>query len=163
MGARPVLSNNKNKMNTMETFLKLHPFLVSDLRKTAEILRDYHYDTVADGCEAYAKEIENYKPEPRFLLQTNAKKASWKKWQTETHKLAETYELQTFTREEIEAFVKRLNEYAHTFKNCTEEIEGPDLDFYENFGYDKPWMHYISIGQDCYLTLIPIKKNYDGK
>lgn len=51
----------------------------------------------------------------------------------------------------------RLIEFAKTQKNVTEEIRGPKFEDEERYGINPG----IAIGNNCYISFIPVKGDYE--
>lgn len=142
----------------MKRFLKLHFNFEDDLRRAAA-----NAEAAGNGANAgtllyYADELKNYKPEKRYLCEAGRHSTSGLRvWQKNTLRIAEQYDRCIFNRHEIEDLTRRLQEFAATQKNVTEEIRGPKFEDEELYGIPPG----ITIGSGCYLNFIPIRGDYE--
>ena len=142
----------------MKRFLAHYFNFVDDLRRAASNLEDAGFGGKAGDLLFYADTLERYKPEQRYLCDASRNSTSGLKvWQKNTLRIAEQYDRCVFNQQEIEDLVRRLNEYAHTQKNCTEDVRGPKWEDWEKYRL-RPT---ISIGYLCAIAFTPIKGDYE--
>ena len=141
----------------MRRFLKLHFNFVDDLRRAAANLEQAGYAS-AGTLEYYADTLEKYRPEQRFLCDTTRHTYSGLKvWQKNTLRIAEQYNLCVFNWQEIDDLADRLNSYAHTHKNCTEDVRVTNREDWNKYRI-RPG---INIGYGCSIAFTPIEGDYD--
>ena len=142
----------------MKRFLRAHYNFEDDLRRAAAKAEEAGNGGSAGTLLFYADQIKNYKPEKRYLLNERHRSLNGLKvWQKNTLRIAEQYDRCIFTQNEIDDLVERLDKYAKTQKNVTEEIRGPHFDDEDKYGIYPS----ISIGSDCCITFTPIKGDYE--
>lgn len=98
-----------------------------------------------------------------YFLQVGSAKSAWKKWQTETFRVAQKHDRCIFSKQGILDLYAELVEHARAFRNYQEgDIRQPDFEFAEKYGQNVG----LLIGPDCYLSFIPVAGYYaekDGK
>lgn len=94
-----------------------------------------------------------------YFLQVGSAKSAWKKWQTETFRVAQKHDRSIFTKQGIEELYTELVEFARTFRNYQEgDIREPDFEFARKYGQNVA----ILIGSDCYISFTPVLGYYKG-
>ena len=142
----------------MKRFLKLHFNFEDDLRRAAIKAEEAGNGASAGTLLWYADEIKNYRPEKRYFCNAGRNSiSSLRVWQKNTLRIAEQYDCCIFTRSEIEDLANRLSEFVKTQKNVTEEIRGPKFEDEERYGISPG----IAIGNNCYISFIPVKGDYE--
>lgn len=142
----------------MKRFLKLHFNMIDDLRRAEMNAEKAGLGVTAGHLKWYADELENYKPERRYLCDVS--RHSWsmlKAWQKKVITIADQYNQCVFNRQEIEHLAERLNKYAHEQKFCTEDVTGPKFEDEEKYGI-RPT---IRIGTNCAIGFTPIRGDYE--
>lgn len=143
----------------MKRFLKLHFNMIDDLRRAEENAEKAGFGVTAGNLKWYADELANYKPERRYFCDIT--RLGWshlKAWQKHVIEIAERYNHCIFTKQEIEDFAARLNEYAHNQKNCSGNVSGPNFDDEEKYKI-RP---IIRVGSDCSpIAFTRIKGDYE--
>lgn len=91
-----------------------------------------------------------------YLLEMDAAKSSWKKRQQVVFQEARKWDRHIFSRTDIYAFHRKLDELAATIRN-SEPIREPDFDFAERYNARPS----ICIGYGCQLSFTPILGKYE--
>ena len=141
----------------MKRFLKTYFNFIDDLRRASDNAEEAGLGVTAGHLSYYADVLDNYKQEPRFLCDIGGNALSaLKVWQKNTLTIANQYDRCVFNAQEIEDLARRLNDYAHTQKNCLEDVKCGGLD-----GKSLVGRPYITIGPGCSINFTPIKGDYE--
>lgn len=95
-----------------------------------------------------------------YFLQVGSAKSAWKKWQTETFRVAQKYDRCIFSKQGILDLYAELVEHARSFRNYQEgDIRQPDFEFAEKYDMNVG----LIIGPDCSISFVPVLGYYTEK
>ena len=157
----------------MKHFLNTHPSFIEDIREAADLIRKHapeesvQYPTIANALRQYVRELIDFdnrtgyaspydeQSNGTYLLEACQRKSSWKKWENALYELAKEHDHKLITYGGIDELCDRLDAEAAKYRN-SQKVRRPDWNFYHRYGQ----VLGIIIGDNCYITLTPVKGYY---